>query len=172
MATDRSRDGGKKKESPGTRKPGGGTLKRNQTVGVRLDDKLRYFAELAARKQHRTLSSYIEWAIRESLASVPLGHAAGDNGNRTMATEAEDLWDTDPAERFALLAMRYPDLLSHHEQIIWSLVKRNPYFWITRYKSEAVPGRMDHTRLRKTWSDLEAVARKEKPESILPQNEA
>jgi hypothetical protein len=46
------------------RKGGGGKLSRSETVTVRLDPKLRYLAELAARLHRRTLSSYIEWAIK------------------------------------------------------------------------------------------------------------
>ena len=45
------------------RKGGGGKLSRSETVTVRLDPKLRYLAELAARLHRRTLSSYVEWAI-------------------------------------------------------------------------------------------------------------
>ena len=39
------------------RKAGGGKLSRSETVTVRLDPKLRYLAELAARIHRRTLSS-------------------------------------------------------------------------------------------------------------------
>ena len=52
---------------PTKRRGGGGKLARSETVTVRLAPKLRYLAELAARKQRRTLSSFIEWAIEETL---------------------------------------------------------------------------------------------------------
>ena len=45
------------------RKGGGGKLSRSETVTVRLDPRLRYLAELAARLHRRTLSSYVEWEI-------------------------------------------------------------------------------------------------------------
>ena len=48
-------------------KAGGGKLARSEVVTVRLDPRLRYLANLVARKQRRTLSSFIEWAIEESL---------------------------------------------------------------------------------------------------------
>ena len=41
--------------------------RKSEVVTVRLDPKLKYVAELAARRQRRTLSSYIEWAIEDSL---------------------------------------------------------------------------------------------------------
>lgn len=40
---------------------------RSVTVTARLDRRLRYLAEIAARAQRRTLSSFIEWAIRDSI---------------------------------------------------------------------------------------------------------
>lgn len=107
------------------RKGGGGKLSRSETVTVRLDPKLRYLAELAARKQRRTLSSYIEWAIEDSLKSVFLHQGTGYNGDESIsvAEEAKRLWDVDEAERFLRLAIHYPDLLSHPEQELWKLVQ-------------------------------------------------
>ena len=61
------------------KKGAGGNLTRTQVVTVRLDQKLRYLAELAALKQRRTLSSYIEWAIQDSLSRVPLIEGTGFN---------------------------------------------------------------------------------------------
>ena len=52
---------------------GGSKLNRTETVTIRLDPKLRYLTELAARKQRRTVSSFIEWANR---ANAKRGHVA------------------------------------------------------------------------------------------------
>ena len=107
------------------RKGGGGKLSRSETVTVRLDPKLRYLAELAARKQRRTVSSYIEWAIEDSLKSVFVYQGTGYNGdaNVSVADEVGRLWDVDDAERFLRLALYYPDLLSHQEQEVWKLLQ-------------------------------------------------
>lgn len=107
------------------RKGGGGKLTRTETVTVRLDPKLRYLAELAARKQRRTLSSYIEWAIEDSLKSVLLYHGSGYNGDESMsvADEVGRLWDVDRAERFVRLAIAYPELMTHEEQEVWKLLQ-------------------------------------------------
>ena len=51
---------------------GGGKLNRSETVTIRLDPKLRYLTELAARKHRRTVSSFIEWAIESMLDKVVL----------------------------------------------------------------------------------------------------
>ncbi|MDR2330278.1 MAG: hypothetical protein LBE58_11805, partial [Comamonas sp.] len=89
------------------KKKGGGKLSRSETVTVRLDPKLRYLAELAARRQRRTVSSYVEWAIEDSLKHISLNV----NSSGVLAEEAEALWDVDEADRFARLALRHPDLL-------------------------------------------------------------
>ena len=74
------------------RKGGGGKLARSETVTVRLDPKLRYLAELAARLHRCTLSSYIEWAINASLDNEmqrPIGFAAEEARGITIGTQAE-----------------------------------------------------------------------------------
>ncbi|MBL8420196.1 MAG: hypothetical protein JNK92_06125 [Dechloromonas sp.] len=106
------------------RKGGGGKLARSETVTVRLDPKLRYLAELAARKQRRTVSSFIEWAVAQSFKEVDLYQGTGYNGDDdiTIEHEAARLWDIDEAERFVKLAISYPDLLTHDEQVRWKVL--------------------------------------------------
>lgn len=81
---------------------------RSITVGVRLDPRLHYLAELAARKQRRSLSSFLEWAVKERLKEM-----------WKLAEEADRLWHPNKAERFARLAARYPELLTYQEEVIW-----------------------------------------------------
>src|SRR5271167_73280 len=97
----------------------GGTSKlpRTQTVSVRLDPKLRHLCEIAARRQRRTISSFIEWALEHSLDDVALTNAQGNT--HKLGQVAAQLWDVEPADRFAKLALHYPDLLTHHEEIVW-----------------------------------------------------
>ncbi|WP_454903344.1 hypothetical protein [Variovorax gossypii] len=99
-------------------------LTRSETVTVRLDPQLRYLAELAARKQRRSLSSYIEWAVEISLKDVRLHEGTGYNGDEsiTVAEEAAKLWDVDESERFIKLAISYPALLTQEEQERWKLL--------------------------------------------------
>ena len=66
----------------------------------------RYPNEIAAREHRRTLSSYIEWAIEDSLRNVQL-----DGRDLSMAEEAENLWDVDAADRFARLALQQVQIL-------------------------------------------------------------
>jgi len=100
----------------------GGKLSRSETLTVRLDPKLRYPAGLATRQQRRTLSSFIEWVIKESLNTVSLKNN-NLNNNKSIAEETSDLWDVDELVRFTTLALNHPDLLTHEEQILWKLIQ-------------------------------------------------
>jgi len=103
-------------------KSSGNKLSRTETVTVRLEPKLKYLAEIAARKQRRTLSSFIEWAVEESLKKVNLHEASGhygDNEDVTVTDVTSLLWDIDESERFLRLAINYPELLTYDEQEIY-----------------------------------------------------
>lgn len=111
------------------KKAGGGSkLSRTQTVTVRFDPKLRYLTELAARKQRRTVSSYIEWAVQESLSNLYLQESGGSGRGVTIADEAEGLWDVDDTEKFVRLVLAYPELLTHEEQLLWRVLKDSKLF--------------------------------------------
>ncbi len=143
------------------RKSGGGKLSRSVTVTVRLDPKLRYLAELAARKQRRTLSSYIEWAIEDSLKAPLQEPAPGMVRPLSLVEEAHFLWDVDEAERFAKLATRYPNLLTHEEQVLWKLVFGSLELWRSGDGMPLPPepgAELDFSALRRNWTLLVSAA--------------
>lgn len=158
-------------------KTGGGKLSRSETVTVRLDPKLRYLAELAARKQRRTLSSFIEWSIEDSLNRVLLKEGNGYNNDygTSVADAALELWDVDEADRFARLALNYPDLLTHEEQILWKLVRENGFLWRGNYKGSdnkwtwiVDTHSLIFKRLRDHWNCFVAVAKGDLENTNLP----
>ena len=155
------------------RKGGGGKLLRTETVTVRFDPKLRYLAELASRKQRRTLSSFIEWAIEDTLTRLTIKEWG--NGQTSFAEEAENLWDVDDADRFARLALRYPELLTHEEQVRWKLVRECGYLWRGNYQGPenvwAWSVKEEYLRLDKlkeNWDAFCKVANGDAPASSLP----
>ena len=156
------------------RKGGGGKLSRSETVTVRLDPKLRYLAEHAARLHRRTLSSYIEWSIKMTLDAEELRN---ENGIRTtIGTEAEHLWDVDEADRFAKLALGYPHLLTHEEQVRWKLVRECGYLWRGNrgpdgdgeWQWRVTERSLCFDRLRDNWELFCAVANGDRPARDLP----
>jgi len=147
------------------RKGGGSKLKRSQTVGVRLDPKLRYLAELAARKQRRTLSSYIEWAIENSLKTITITDKSQENKEESLDALKNNLWDVDEPDRVVRLALRCPDLLSFDEQIQWKIICEafSPvgcrHFW-NGDKGITEEG-MHWYEIRERWDDIKKYASNE-----------
>lgn len=159
-------------------KSGGGKLSRSETVTVRLDPKLRYLAELAARKQRRTLSSFVEWAIEDALGRVNLyeGDDYSGDHSRSVGEEAAQLWDVDEADRFAKLAFHYPDLLTHEEQVLWKLIRENGALWLGDwgkkpdyiFKWQIKEDYFQFDKLREHWDIFNKAARGECQKSDLP----
>ena len=78
----------------------------------------------------------------------------------SVAVEAESLWDVDEADCFVKLAMSHPEMLNHHEQIVWKLVRENGYLWRGKEDTNGIwqwktyPEKLISERLRKrtlTW---------------------
>ena len=95
--------------------------KRSQSVSVVLDSKLRYLAEIAARKHRRSVSNYIEWAVADSFHDMDLGglpETPNHIGIVTLADKSNYLWDVYESDRFVKFASDYPNLLTHEEQIL------------------------------------------------------
>src|SRR2546429_5741595 len=119
---------------------GGGKLNRSETVTIRLDPKLRYLTELAARKQRRTVSSFIEWAIESALDRIILRESYdnyhGGTVEETLGDQSETLWDIDDADRLAKLGLHYPELLTHDEQILWKLIRECGWLWKGKHDQE------------------------------------
>ncbi len=157
---------------------GGSRLNRSETVTVRLDPKLNYLCELAARSQRRTKSSFIEWAIADSLARVALPDVVEDGEfeqkNVTLKERAFDLWQVDEADRVVALAIVAPALLTHEEQLIWRVVRENGYIWKGRYDKnrdwvwETRLETLIKDRLRSNWEIFKSVASGDLEEFNLP----
>lgn len=157
-----------------TKKVGGAKTTRSETVTVRLDPELRYLAEIAARTQRRTLSSYIEWAIQDSLTRVRLD----DNAEPTVYDMARKLWDVDESDRFVKLALHAPQLLNYDEQRLWKLIRENGAVWKGSYEYEGhlgqwhwyvIESEVNYEKLREYWDTFVGVAAGDIPVDFLPQ---
>jgi DNA-binding CsgD family transcriptional regulator len=157
-------------------KKGGAKLGRSETVTVRLDPKLNYLCELAARTQRRTKSSFIEWAIADSLGSVVLPEVPGFNGSYdvTLKERASELWQVDEPDRLAALALIAPALLTHEEQLIWRYIRENGLIWRGQYNRHGewawsvTEESLIRDRLREHWDTFKGVALGELSEDNLP----
>ena len=60
---------------------------RTEVFAMRLDPKLKYLAEIAARKQRRSLANFVEWAMEQALGRVQLIES-GYNGDGPTVADA------------------------------------------------------------------------------------
>jgi hypothetical protein len=161
-----------------TKEDGGSSGKRrSEVVTVRLDPRLKYLGEIAARKQRRTLSGYIEWAVEKSLDLVILKEDDG-SGNSINVSDAQrfhNLWDVDESERLIKLAFNFPELLTYEEQLIWRLIRDNGYVWQghfsksdNRWEWSVDEDRLIWERLKENWEIFKNVAANELPREKLP----
>jgi hypothetical protein len=128
----------KKKKGPG------GRLNRSEIVQARLSPKIRWAAEILARKERRTVSSLIEGLIEKAAAHEIIevyNHQRGFQNTlyyelpptRTMQTTLQNFieyaWSSREPERFVAFAMNFPELLTAEECGMWEFISRNPNFW-------------------------------------------
>jgi len=127
----------------------GGRMVRSETVGVRLDPKMRYMAEIGARIQRRSLSSFIEWTIENSLKQITWPPQVDDDSDGESLQELTyKLWDIDEPDRIVKLGLLYPELLTYEEQVVWKIVKETYFFWI---KQGCEQGELRGPELRRNW---------------------
>ena len=161
------------KRARGRPSGGGSKLQRTETDTLRLDPRLRYLTELAARRQRRTVSSFIEWAIEQALSLVML---PGDPSSEPIDLEYASivLWDPDEADRLAKLGLYYPDLLTYDEQVLWKLIQECEALWLVDFNQRrSLPPRekdamLLYPLLRTHWEALKKVAAGEADIGILP----
>lgn len=145
---------------------------RTEVFAMRLDPKLKYLAEIAARKQRRSLANFIEWAIEVGLDRVEL--SPNSQYSNTVWDQSSELWDIDEAERFAKLAFIAPDLLTYDEQILWKIICETGHVWRGNHNKDGdwqwnvSTNNLILDRLRKHWEDFKKVASGEADRSILP----
>ncbi len=111
---------------------GGGKLGRTETVTIRLDPKTNYLAELAARIQRRTKSSFIESAVAQAIDAQPL--LPRNPETASLGETAERLWHVRDHERLISLFEHAPHLMNYEEQQIWALISEHCIFWTGRYR--------------------------------------
>lgn len=92
-------------------------------LSMRMDQKLKYLATVAARYRGQTLSAFIETAVKQALSPEAMGRDEPSPGTEIVRNSeplwSENLWCENEAERVFRLAVSFPDLLSGREQAAW-----------------------------------------------------
>jgi hypothetical protein len=154
---------------------GGGRLSRSETVTVRLDPRLNYLCELAARVERRTKSSFIEAMLDQKVHETRLNPRGSEE---TIGSLANELWHVDDYKRLIAIAERAPHLMTLEEQQIWAVIEDADYFWYGRWQFLSEEEIFYHgadfqphpiqERIRDLWSVILKVASGEEDREILP----
>ena len=104
-----------------------GTQAKAESITVRLDPKIRYGLELLARKQRRNLSSVVEWALHKAIHDQDNGLAEKDE-NGIDENLLYQLWDVEESDRFYLMALTRPDLLTFEEEHLIKLIRESAWY--------------------------------------------
>lgn len=134
---------------------------RTEVFAMRFDPKLKYLAEIAARKQRRSLANFLEWAIEQALKSAYLVEPNDyNNQGETVADSASKLWALDESDRLINLATSFPDLLTYDEQTVWRVICEHSKFDretknICRFTKN---GKVDANLARECWPEIKAFA--------------
>lgn len=163
----------------------GGKLSRSEIVAVRLDPKIKFAVDLAAKKQRRSVSSFIEWAIETTLDELEI---ASINNEMVKTREVlKQTWDVEESDRFVKLACLFPELLNFQEELLWKKITETPYFWqlnktneisdntganITRISTSSSVKlefkNIDVERLRDNWDNLKKIVYEEASPDLIP----
>ena len=145
---------------------------RTEVFAMRLDPKLKYLAEIAARKQRRSLANFMEWAIELGLKNTELRE--NDSSSLNVWDKNHILWDVDDADRFVNLAFEEPSLMTYDEQILWKIICETGHIWKGKHDSDGIwrwsieEKFLVRERLRQQWENFKKVATGEADKSILP----
>lgn len=152
------------------RRGGGGKLARSEQVSIRLDPKLRFAAELAASKERRTLSSFIESAVERAVKEVGVTYSQVKQRPITADEVTNKVWDVDEVSRFTALANSFPELLTHDEQRRWKFISAHDQFWKFSTAGESPHiGESEKARLVKITDMLNGWSEKRRTEPTISQ---
>ncbi len=137
---------------------------KTESVTIRLNPRLRFGLELLARKQRRSTTSVIEWAIDQALEREDFSI---NNESASGVDATNNIWDVFDSDRLVKLAIYYPQLLTYEEEVTWKIIREIKEFWYGN--GDYYEDGCDFQTIRKFWPEIKAVADGEKNLSELQQ---
>jgi hypothetical protein len=98
-----------------------GKQAKTESITLRIAPKTKYGLDLLARRQHRTLTSVIEWIVSRSFEHGELAD---------VAAVLERTWSPYESDRVMRLAKWCPQYLSYEEELLFEFIASTPEFWV------------------------------------------
>ncbi|MBF0383612.1 MAG: hypothetical protein HQL69_21535 [Magnetococcales bacterium] len=130
-----------------------GTRTTRESLTLRFDPKTRRGLEILARKQHRTVSAVVEWAVGAALHHKTEG-LMFNFGNPEPEMLMDKVWDVSEPDHLIKLAEACPDLLSYDEAWIWKVLKESSN------QTKNSDGSWNMVLIRKDWDLIKEYAAK------------
>lgn len=154
------------------KKGGGGKLNRSEIIQARLDPKTHMAAEIMARSERRTLSSFIERSIELAAKTYKIKRNLffpwwsenpelycgkkiySKSDTVTVEKAVQDIGTEHESIRFFKFASYFPELLNKHEEDMFNKITFTKYFWMHYpVNTEDKEGNI----LRKDWVQVDAI---------------
>ncbi|MEN1927611.1 hypothetical protein WCE37_01160 [Luteimonas sp. MJ250] len=113
-----------KKKAGASKKP---AATRTETLGLRLDPRLKFALELAARDQHRSISGTVEWCVERVLRETEVDIALP--GAWTFFDLTHRVWDVDPNKMLANICAYAPRLATFEETQKYRIMHMTEQLW-------------------------------------------
>jgi hypothetical protein len=133
-----------------------GEMVRSETLTFRLDARLKFLADLAARSQGRKLSNYVEQTLEQSFANVLIQDEREPNSGtyekpygKSLADMADQLWDVNESTRFLNVVHIAPWLVTDGELKLLGVVRHSDFY--------APKGILNSARIADDWEMLRAI---------------
>jgi len=118
------------------------------SITIRVEEKLKFALELAARKNNSSISSVILNAVQPYLQSSESKLLVQDKNNNNQLTPIQDIaWDRIDAIRLVKLALADASLLNEIEELAWRIIVEQPYYW-----DDSLNPRYEH--IEEDWGDI------------------
>jgi hypothetical protein len=143
-------------------------------LNIRIDPKVRYLTEIAARAKSMTLTEYIETALQDSFKNVSIDPIEGFDEepevseltpaqrieklksrehkiSNPLSEVSDNLWSDHPLVRIQLLAAHLAHLMSEPDQKIWD-------YLFTRHDLKTKDGKFNRKLIAEQWPQIKAAA--------------
>jgi hypothetical protein len=87
---------------------------RSETLGLRLDPRMKYALELLSRAQRRSISGTVEWCVERALKSEMISTEL-TGADLTFEDLTHRIWDVDPYRQLVNLCAYTPKLATFEE---------------------------------------------------------
>ena len=136
------------------------TNARSDLVAIRMTPKMRFGLELLAKQFDKTLTNTVIYAIEQLFQSEQGFILFPKQGADLRVYALDRVWSPHAHERFALVAIQFPEMLSDEEIYLWSVVSRTGKYWLSgKMPKTSTPEDFNFDALLEDWEGLKKRAK-------------